>query len=488
MPFKTTSHSPHSMCRPTMERTRVVLLLAHEGVAQPAAWEAWEALGGRVAVHCPESVARRPFEKSRRVLDNFGPTEWGDLSLVRETLLACAALCDAHGDDVLIALASGDSIPVAPPSVLWERLGDETAVFKRPPLTIRVRKADDKVVTVTTKVAHGVEQWFVAAGRDVRRALSVFENERALDATLVAGFADGIPFPDNFFLLYAVGEDRVKVNTFLPVAHAVADTDRLSVETARTLLDARLFGFRGAFASPIVWKNLDEPIYSEFISRRVFCVGVQPIDGDEGIETDHVWSLRLLLLTARLHEHGAFMRKVSDGRSIDPQFIALLFSDNLDELERRRALEEERLRLTSEHVLAAREAEDRAVCAEVRRQNLRGNLSADAVVDVGVGLCGNRIFSRLLPRRYRRNPARAARLLVAVMSSSVIMVCLIFIVILLVSDTHERHVQTALGLLLQAAVLLVNFALMTPVSFVPKENKVEEAEDALPAKKEDENV
>ena len=281
--------------------TRVVLLLAHDGIAQPRAWERWERAhtGGpplRIFVHCPPRAACA-FAASRRLAVPFGRTRWGEASIVRETLRALGAVLAAEGAPFLLFLASGSCLPVQPPSALfaWPY---ETRFGKA-----FVRDAPKREVA---------PQWMCMTREDCA-ALVERLTPRAAFARAALRSAQYGGCADNMMFVEALPDARRGVPTTFD--EALDMQARMAEVPVRhlwmVLLDVNTTRL---WASPIEWSGADQPLQS---ARTSAALG-RPGD---------VWTLRMLLLALRTEGTTLFMRKVSPAAVLDDTLLQQLYGD-----------------------------------------------------------------------------------------------------------------------------------------------------------------
>lgn len=181
----------------------VVLMLAHDGVHQPAVWERWRAeapprlraqLAFRVFAN-RGAPAREPFV-ARHLLTSWLPTTWGDFSLVdalQAALRELAAATDDFANLHLLAFVSGACVPVKPAATLFALPATtRLSTYDASPLVDRCRTLLDSAglgpwPEPGSLVLH--DQWLLldaAAAHGLARF--DFDRLRQLDAALTRDF------------------------------------------------------------------------------------------------------------------------------------------------------------------------------------------------------------------------------------------------------------------------------------------------------------
>lgn len=329
---------------------RVVLLLAHDGVTQPRAWEVWEtkAVGAvRVAVHCPKGRSGA-FETRKRLRIPFGPTRWGALSIVRETVAALKQIVIEEGERVLVALVSGDTVPVLPFPNGWP---ETTMLFET-----RVHSADG------IGKCYGHSQWLVISGEDIAHCVRVFEDDRALDVLLRHAY-DECPFcPDNFFFGEALDIEPSPDRSFVECAYNEPGSVRLMLK--RTPLEAFAFGLqKGGVTSPLTWSSATRFVANEHLDRRFRKPGP--------------WCLRRILLEMKARNSAPFFRKVAPHAFFPSEFWETLYGDGHVAVSRALVAEEreaEAIRASPARLKHACEIRRALLKHEIHRQDARGSV------------------------------------------------------------------------------------------------------------------
>ena len=271
--------------------SRVVLVLAHDGVAQPRVWERWESGGGvRLFVHCPPSAAGPLCANRLRI--PYGRSRWGEASIVRETLRALKAVLAAEEGDFVLFLASGYCVPVAP-----------TSAFRDSPHKTRFGGL------CTYGRSSQVSQWGCFTREACERLVDHFERPGVFAAEATACARTGL-CPDNvLFMNVLTDAPQVEEITF----EERTDRTYLHSRVPTNLFRLWLFGYPQLWGSPILWSAMDAPRVSEDIHNN--------------LGSRDIWTLRQVLLQLRANGQVLFMRKVSAAVRFDDAIMHALYGD-----------------------------------------------------------------------------------------------------------------------------------------------------------------
>lgn len=295
----------------------VVLMLAHDGVSQPAVWERWEATGDvRVCVHCPENLCC-DFSQKRRLPIEFGETRWGEVSVVREMLKALESVLAFDDRELFIFTVSGTCVPVCPAS--------QFAKFR----TSTFGLAED--------VGRGrmqCSQWMGLTREDAEKVVCAYWDPAEIERAALDTVRDGVPLcADNSF--------------FARILKPYPLDTRVTREVAldRELITAS--GFDRFWKSPIEWTDMDSTLTSRAASDA--------LTDAPTYAGSHAWSLRAYLICCRLQRDCLFARKVMPSVRFTDDILQLLFSQTTS-MDLRRAAFEVRKRdsatadVTAQHV------------------------------------------------------------------------------------------------------------------------------------------
>jgi hypothetical protein len=284
---------------------RVVVILAHEGVAQPDVWAHWlqEAAGGVQAfLHAPKDAPSAPGVE--RLSAPYGRTAWGEWSVLRETRAALVAVLERVEGPFLGVLASGACVPVAPPSRLL-----------RMPYAAAFGRVDDQ--------GRAAQQWFAFTREDAETLVARLGDLAFVDAELRRGALEGEFVPD----AYLPGRILSAAPRGAPVTadYGLSAREYYSapVETWRAACWATGRGvvWNRRWSSPLEWGAGGARTASAEVSRHL---GQRP----EG------WTFAEVALRTRLQRPSVlFLRKVAADAVIDNSLVDALHCESPDRAE-----------------------------------------------------------------------------------------------------------------------------------------------------------
>lgn len=272
----------------------VIVMLAHDAIAQPDVWAAWLALGdGGVALAVHTSAEKRTRVGTRLNIP-FGKTEWCGASIVLETARAYAAALDAFPSARFFVLVSGFCVPVHPPQHVAAFLRAHNMNIVAPTaFGVSAWPGLEYERPPDIPHWHTAPQWTVLTRESARRVAEHFSERTRVETyawawTLDKMRGDERACPDNMF-----------IPTFLsgvPYLHACTTVE------CRTLFAQ----------SPHEWTDLDACV--EGIDRCTW-----RLEHADDVFAGAV-SLRSILAHAALHPTNLFFRKVMPSVAFDAAF------------------------------------------------------------------------------------------------------------------------------------------------------------------------